>query len=338
MKSIVTSFALASFVLAGCTAEVSPEAAGFTEDPARVVRGALRFRSPGAFDLSLTPGDTVPETGCNIFTSLRLENAPLATAKLKTEVGPNRLGQICAIAAVFDERVYAIAHAVVDSCGVKTFRGGVASQASPGSGGQGPWTNVTIIDRRESVCPVATVYPPPAAIEVHESAGGAITERFSRLPSPPAAPDDAFHERLFRFLPGDAQSSGVGGGGIVLHKVGDVSCVMSSVAPPGGPVQQTKACSNGVDGELSGTDAEALIAWITSPPVTGGGGGVFVRREASVTCTQTSIAALRLHPGAAVSARHSSSLARKAARARARRVTPWAPPRTRNASAPPART
>jgi hypothetical protein len=156
------------------------EAVAATADALR----AIEFASPGTFPMSTKQGDTVPETGCDFYTALTLENAPHAYATLRMTSGPNRDGQTCVIRAMFISRNYTFQSVVVDACGVRTFEG---TRVGPAQG------TITLIDRRAATCPVAALFPPPADVEVTEvAADGNAVRLFSRLPPPPPQVITAF--------------------------------------------------------------------------------------------------------------------------------------------------
>src|SRR5262245_44894657 len=68
----------------------------------------------------------------------------------------------------------------------------------------------------------------------------------------------AVAEALFELLPGGAP--GGGGGGIVIRKSGNVSCVTSTIAPPGGPASTSVQCSaEGSNATLRGPKAQAVF-------------------------------------------------------------------------------
>lgn len=174
---------LGTLAFVGCAAPAGTEDEVVAEgsDELRIINGVFTLKSPGTFEMGTTLGESTPESGCNVFTRLELSNAPYATARLQTTVGANQLGQVCAIAAVYDGRSYTFSKAVVDDCGVKTFTGEVPYPAGPGGGVTVPST-IKVIDRRANTCPVVAVYPGPAAVEVEEVRMAQKKHFYSRVP------------------------------------------------------------------------------------------------------------------------------------------------------------
>ncbi len=105
-----------------------------------------------------------------------------------------------------------------------------------------------------------------------------------------AAPIDA-GTLLFQLLPG-AGAHGGGGGGLVVRKQGTVSCVVASIAAPGGPVSTTVGCeANGSATTLRDDEAQRVFDFLSvNAKGHHGGGGIALRKEALVRCTQMTAA------------------------------------------------
>ncbi|MFO0679932.1 MAG: hypothetical protein U0169_25640 [Polyangiaceae bacterium] len=177
-----SSFLLASIV-SGCAvdasdSDVSDSDLGTSADALRIVNGRFVFASPGSFDLGKTVGETVPETGCNLYTALSLMNAPLAEATVGLGAGANQLGMVCPIAALAPKS-YVFDFARIDDCGVKIYRGFLKGAANPSD----PANRIEVLDRRANRCAVPAIWPPPSSIELTVAGGTpSATRAYSRLP------------------------------------------------------------------------------------------------------------------------------------------------------------